>query len=116
MKVLSSPAGKAVKIANRDHELHQFMILALMVAKDVIEDPPYEMWLTSGVEGTHMLRSLHPKGKAIDIDVVPNPPDSIWNNYLNDIKEQLHPMGFDVVLSKKRDGKISHIHIEWDPK
>lgn len=69
-----------------------------------------DCWVTSGRNGRHMKRSLHWKGRAIDIRTwgLSDPEGYIAAKDIN----KLIGSDFDVIYEEDPD----HIHIEWDPK
>jgi len=66
-----------------------------------------EMW--EDEELVHSVGSLHPFGFALDFRTYYFSGD-ILAKVFKELKQALHPRGFDVVL------ELDHIHIEYDPK
>jgi hypothetical protein len=80
----------------------------IVIGKVYAQFGPYTCVLTSGVDGTHSLVSLHYRGRAADF--------RFWNvpearrPALRDALKAALGKDFDVVLEK------DHIHVELDPK
>jgi hypothetical protein len=65
-----------------------------------------DLVVTSVIDGTHMEGSLHYKGLAFDVRLLPG-----WiDGGSVALRAVLGPLGFDVVLEK------DHCHVEYDPK
>lgn len=85
------------------------MAIAALIAERLYAAHGAELMITSGVEGQHMVGSLHYKGLAIDLRL----PDWPANNpitastVVSGLRSSLGAQ-FDVVLEK------DHIHVEFD--
>lgn len=64
-----------------------------------------DLMITSGVEGTHMVGSLHYKGLAVDLRM----PSANRTAVRDALADALGPQ-FDVIL------EADHVHLEYDPK
>lgn len=67
-----------------------------------------EAVITSGLEGEHMIGSLHPKGKAIDWRRWQSDAIGVTAQVVADMRQELGPR-YDVILEG------THIHTEFDP-
>lgn len=70
--------------------------------------------ITSGNDSKHMDGSLHYKDAAIDLRTINL---SIVNRQkiFDILRDQLHPLGYDVIWENK-SAYNEHFHVEWDPK
>ena len=81
----------------------------IIVAGEVYEELGYDLPISCGRDGEHGYRSLHPYGRAIDLDT------SMFSDaqrvlVVNEIRAKITGQGFDVV------DEGNHIHIEYDSK
>ena len=67
-----------------------------------------EAIITSGNDSQHMIKSLHYKGRAIDLRTK-DLTDKIKIKIVEDLRKTLGP-DYDVILES------THIHVEFDPK
>ncbi len=65
--------------------------------------------ITAGLDGTHMVGSLHYSGLALDLRTRYFKEDEKEEVYL-ELKSILDAQGFDVIKHS------THIHVEYDPK
>lgn len=94
------------------------MVLVAVIVEDIYRkhDPAYEVWITSGNDGTHGLDSLHKRDgmcRALDFRT----KDYVGCNK-NQLKDEIKlALGdeFDVVYEHP-GGDQEHIHVEYDPK
>jgi hypothetical protein len=73
--------------------------------------------VTSLLGGVHNAGSKHPSGYAVDIRTM-DITDSERGVYIQELKDELEPMGFDVVPEKIGSTPATtqiHAHIEFDP-
>jgi hypothetical protein len=83
------------------------IMLALCVASEIYSKYGFELTITSGSDGNHMVGSLHPLGLAVDIRT-----NGIESKYIKEIAAIISlNLGseYDVVV------EVDHIHIEYDP-
>lgn len=88
--------------------LRPMIITIIPIVNDVIRWTGSEMVITSAMEGEHMVNSLHPKGRAIDIRLPCE--EHSKNEWVVSILQVVLGKNYDVVLEK------DHIHIEYDPE
>ena len=84
------------------------MILALMVAEPLFTKGGVELVITSVVDGSHSMGSLHYAGAAVDLRIRHLPlggAERIYGDLISALGSD-----YDVVLEK------SHIHLEFQPK
>lgn len=98
------------------------IVLAIIATEAIYDDHGFDCTVTSGSDGKHGPRSLHPEGNAFDARIYNIPGytvDDGWKSaptrfkireIVQEVKYLLHHVGFDVVE------EVDHIHIEYDPK
>lgn len=91
------------------HKLKVQMLLGAIIVSHVYADHGLECIITSGSDGTHMHKSLHYTGLALDFRVR-DCPEIERPALVQDLRRALGDE-FDVVW---KHGK-THIHVEWDP-
>jgi hypothetical protein len=89
------------------------LIIAMMVAKDAMDNFDYDCCITSVVEGRHSYNSLHYSGCAFDIRVKEATTVGNAELILGRLIEAL-TNDFDVIL-EWGDGTAPHIHVEYQP-
>lgn len=89
--------------------LHPQMLVAWDAVEEVYDEYNVDAVLTSAVDGTHSLGSLHYVGYAIDTRTRDFPTQAQKQEARDKIAEILGAE-FDVVL------EANHIHIEFQPK
>ncbi len=90
------------------------LMFGIMVARDVYGDRPFVITEVTG--GKHGVGSRHFIGLAADLRA--RAPEFTADEAVlirDDIAERLGDQ-FDVILERRRDGTVSHIHLEMDPK
>ena len=95
---------KGVKAAGLQPEI----LLAIVEAREIFRDLGADLVITSLLDGTHMPKSLHYKGLAVDLRT-----RHLTKNQRTKARDRLHvALGpeYDVVLES------THIHVEYDPK
>lgn len=100
----------AIKHDVRLDNLSTQMLLAALIIIGVFNKYGFDGVISSGSEGHHSRKSLHPRGNALDwrtraIGV----PESVSKEIADELRARLGPH-FDVLW------KPSHIHTEYDPE
>lgn len=86
------------------------MVVAMMIANEVMKELDQEFRNTSNADGEHSVASLHYTGNAIDVGLR-YVPRQVWETARERIAHRLGKE-FDVVLEPSKN----HIHIEFQPK
>jgi len=69
--------------------------------------------LTSAIDGSHKMGSLHYRGRALDFRTK-NLPEFEKDKLVSELKSRL-TADFDVLLENRNEDN-EHLHIEFDPK
>ena len=90
------------------------LTIAMMVVDTAYIRYGYNLTITSVCDSKHSFKSLHYTGNAFDCRIW-EIPGNMLSQVVGRIRNTLTP-DFDVVLAMGRDGKPSHIHVEYQPK
>ena len=93
--------------------VHAIMHLVMIVGEPIWYHHGQDLTITSGRDGVHGPKSLHPKGLALDLRAnfwTPAEAEEVANKLRDALTSD-----FDVLLELKPDGSVSHIHTEYDP-
>ena len=90
------------------------MVERIFTSKTLLETVVTAVWDDPKLK-IHSPKSKHYLGLAVDFRTKHLLNDTLKLLVLNEVKRQLSPLGFDVILESL--GKENeHLHLEWDPK
>lgn len=90
------------------------LINIVCAAGNVAERLGITLRITAGIDGVHMVGSLHYALRAGDIGCREFTPD-VKRKIVRELQLELGP-DYDVLLEHEGDAKKEHIHAEFDPK
>ena len=90
------------------------MGIAVSIVMDVARSLAIPFVITSGRDGKHSPTSLHYSGLALDFRAN-HVPEPTAVEYGRVVAERLGKQ-YDVILERDKDGKIDHLHCEFDAK